>query len=399
MSQALLWENISLSVDLLHCTSAYREFLKRCGACAYLHDDGWLQRAVYRYEVFWMPLLSIWNNTGDLQPPLDVHWVWHAHLLRSAEYAEYCRSRFGKVLRHKVRLSSTEEEAAAARTRVVWRNEYPGEMYDMDVGAVHAPRAGTQLPALAAAAQRELLFGHQVALPHYSDAVFLRNALLRYKQLLLLRMLKPGATIGTLPCDVFLIQRVHLMHPVEYLHDVERFSLWASGQAAVDTPSRLGSPHRFAFTTPDATDAETWRRVFHEPLFVDGSSCRGPPSHRRIHPLYADFVRHELVDSCELTFDDLKVTDVWSGDKNIVVEARRVGHTSFTFHSVFRAKGKAGVLITGANNMGLGSIPFDSKHHRGIELQASYCARKIPKDDTTYWRLQDIVWGSFYTSA
>ena len=39
-----------------------------------------IANAIRRYETCWLPLLSI-NQDENLVPPLDVHWVWHVHML------------------------------------------------------------------------------------------------------------------------------------------------------------------------------------------------------------------------------------------------------------------------------------------------------------------------------
>ena len=325
-----LWENVSLSVDLLNCSIAYRIFLQRCANCRYFDDEVVLRRAVHRYEYYWLPLLSMWSNV-DLQPPADVHWVWHGHMVMSDHYAEYCRATYGRVLRHKVRLSQAEEEAATTRTRLIWRNEYPTERYDVEwnssIRKRPPPANASKLSALTAVVRKERLFCYQVSLPHYTDVTFLRRALARYKQYLLLRMLKPEVTV-TLPCDVQLMRRIHAMHPLEYLYDVEHFS---RRRQDVNQRDLFPDPDEFVFVAADLSNSDAWRKVFGEPLAVPGTGFRGGPVQQYLAPLFADFIDHEMTQSCEITVDNVKVTEIRSRDKNVVIEARRVGDNSFAF--------------------------------------------------------------------
>ncbi len=40
-----------------------------------------LLNAVRRYERLWLPLIGRFQNEATLEPPLDVAWVWHTHML------------------------------------------------------------------------------------------------------------------------------------------------------------------------------------------------------------------------------------------------------------------------------------------------------------------------------
>ncbi len=43
----------------------------------------------------------------NVVPPLDVHWVWHCHMLRPTKYREDCQAVVGTIVDHK--LLSPEE--------------------------------------------------------------------------------------------------------------------------------------------------------------------------------------------------------------------------------------------------------------------------------------------------
>ena len=68
------------------------------------------------------------------------------------------------------------------------------------------------------ACQRQRVFYYQVSLPHYGDKTFLREALKRYKHLLLFKQKNQDAFL--VPCyDFDLIWHAHQVNPLVYRHD------------------------------------------------------------------------------------------------------------------------------------------------------------------------------------
>lgn len=93
---------IQLSVDLKQPALDHLTFLKE-----YFEHPEFLQKqareyAVYRYEVFWLPFLAE-NSEFDVLPPLDIHFVWHSHMLAPIAYSSDCERLFGKILSNQVR--------------------------------------------------------------------------------------------------------------------------------------------------------------------------------------------------------------------------------------------------------------------------------------------------------
>jgi len=42
------------------------------------------------------------NSKTDLEfvPPLDIHWVWHVHMLAPVQYRADCQAIAGRILGH-----------------------------------------------------------------------------------------------------------------------------------------------------------------------------------------------------------------------------------------------------------------------------------------------------------
>ena len=70
------------------------DFLREVDARgALFYDADFVANSVRRYEVFWVPLVQVDSSCSgveeekDIMPPLDVHWVWHVHMLAPRAYA------------------------------------------------------------------------------------------------------------------------------------------------------------------------------------------------------------------------------------------------------------------------------------------------------------------------
>ena len=53
-----------------------------------------------RYEMCWLPILAEHgaNNEWKLQPPQDVHWIWHCHMLAPKYYHQDYRTITGMFI-------------------------------------------------------------------------------------------------------------------------------------------------------------------------------------------------------------------------------------------------------------------------------------------------------------
>ena len=72
---------------------------------------------MFRYEKFWLPLLAEISDSPETDlswcPPLDIHWVWHTHMLAPVSYNMDCQAIVGRLLGHRL---TTAQERAAARS-------------------------------------------------------------------------------------------------------------------------------------------------------------------------------------------------------------------------------------------------------------------------------------------
>lgn len=384
------WKDIFINVDLLAPASIYLDKLdtwNKFAKSAASHKK--LSRLVYRYEQLWLPLLESWNSSDELEPPNDVHWIWHLHQLLANRYSSYCIRRFGRVLSHRLRtLRPVKMIAAVQRTSDAWRQLYPAEPYDLSADEEWmmpeddsvGPVRSSLDDLLTDIAHREVDFTYQVALPHMRDANFLYAAVERYRKLLLLRRLRAGQLpMIALPVDILLMIRVHSLHPTQFSGDMRRLFGDSTAAVTVDWAS-------LEYTAPPPTvvyhSDNIWQQEFgrDQTLFVDGSGLRGRRAgslncggdETAMQQLPCSLTSRASVESCDVTFTSVTVDEVWSrsGVKRVSVEARLLGQNLFAHEEVlFRVSGSIGAPISaGRSGAQLGSVHFSATRNRGIEL-------------------------------
>lgn len=95
------WWDLEFSIDLVVAAQREAKFLGLIDRKAsQLYDDNVLSNAIRRYEQIWLPLQAKYQDAG-LIPPLDVHWVWHTHMLSPTHYREDCDRLVGKIVDHR----------------------------------------------------------------------------------------------------------------------------------------------------------------------------------------------------------------------------------------------------------------------------------------------------------
>ena len=68
----------------------------------------------FRYEKYWLPFMSavsgsVETDVGPLCPPLDIHWVWHTHMLAPVSYSADCTAVAGRLVGHTLTSSQIRE--------------------------------------------------------------------------------------------------------------------------------------------------------------------------------------------------------------------------------------------------------------------------------------------------
>lgn len=126
-----------------------------------------IRRAIRRYEQCWLPLAAEHGKRNDVAPPLDVHWVWHCHMLSPYKYESDLIRLAGAVVDHRL-MSTSELENARKRAKSLWTAAFPQEPFDVNLdSAGDSDISETSYMSqcnydLAAAIERQAKFYYQV---------------------------------------------------------------------------------------------------------------------------------------------------------------------------------------------------------------------------------------------
>ena len=267
--------SVSLSPQTLR---HHLDFLRTVSEMSHLshNDPDVVSNAVRRYEQCWLPLAAAATNSQSLSPPVDVHWVWHCHMLSPYHYELDCVSLVGKVVDHSVK-SSTQLTEQRRTTADVWTHNYHDEPFDVtDVQPSTHHRSSLSYD-LMAAVRRQSKFFYQVSLPHYHDDRFLQQAVARYRKLLSLKARHRDALLVP-SYDIDVVWHTHQLHPVSYKHDTEALlGRMLNHDDSLDDRSP-GSAQQDAYKTT----RQLWLGTYQEHYALTGAMYRGDQPHGRL---------------------------------------------------------------------------------------------------------------------
>lgn len=226
--------SISVDLDLISAAKQHLLFLASVDRYRCLYHGPALQRAIYRYEQCWLPLLAEHTESGNanfrLVVPLDCEWIWHCHRLNPVQYGKDCKKVYGRILDASF-VESFITEADRKQTEDIWKYSYPEEPYELDLShSVPGNSAGTIFKSmynieydLTDAVRRQSSFFHQVSPPYISDERFLKGAEERYKGFLYLIKKNRDNSVNCFcvpTYDVDLMWHSHQLQPVAYRRDM-----------------------------------------------------------------------------------------------------------------------------------------------------------------------------------
>ncbi len=387
-------DKMVLNVDLIEAARHQLDFLQEVDRHPCLYEGPLVKNAIRRYETCWLQLLSN-NRTANIAPPLDVHWVWHCHMLAPYYYEKDCMKIVGMVPSHST-MSYSERSAANKVARQLWNAAFPDEVFNLDLDSPNTWPETVQMPYqsqckynIEAAIARQRLFFYQVSLPHYRDECFLKRAVQRYKKYLFLK--KNHLDMFLVPCyDFDLVWHSHQLHPQIYKEDTSN----VLGHMFNHDDSVNDRAEDSKLNRSDAKTRELWKKFFTEEFALCGAMFRGEPPSGKLQQLK----HHELATifskSAEVVINSLKVENINEEQKftlRILLKDREgiqvsggpvllklkspqkewanngKGITKFTFDTAthallqFNLSDKKGFLCFGSNHsFGLHNLPFSS---------------------------------------
>ncbi|TXG60033.1 hypothetical protein EZV62_014606 [Acer yangbiense] len=223
-------QKIEISVELVAAAKQQLQFLAAVDRNRWLYQGPALQKAIYRYNACWLPLLAKYSESqiseGFLVVPLDCEWVWHCHRLNPLQYKSDSEELYGRILDNSNVVSSVKR-TCARQTEEIWNKLYPEEPYNFDLTKVSSEYSSAEPSELekytkydlVSAVRRQSPFFYQVSRNHMNNEIFLEEAVARYKGFLHLikRNRERSMRRFCVPTyDIDLIWHTHQLHPVSY---------------------------------------------------------------------------------------------------------------------------------------------------------------------------------------
>ncbi|KAL0697012.1 hypothetical protein Bca4012_064192 [Brassica carinata] len=242
----------------------------------WLYDGYALERAIYRYNAYWLPLLSKYSDSssiceGPLVPPFDCEWVWHCHRLNPVRYKSDCEEFYGRVLDNSG-IESSANGSCKLQTEKLWKRLYPMEPYDLDLDkAISEPNDISPLEKcttydLVSAAKRQSSFYLEVSRAHVDSEIVMEEAVGRYKAFLYLiqkNREKKIKLISVPTYDIDLIWHTHQLNPSSYYKDmVKIFCNILQHDDTADSETSEGMRLNTVFSGTTAQWEETFGRSY-----------------------------------------------------------------------------------------------------------------------------------------
>ncbi|CAL0314136.1 unnamed protein product [Lupinus luteus] len=326
--QELEWmkaQKIAISVDLVDVAKKQLEFLAAVDRNRHLYDGPALERAIYRYNACWLPLLAKHSESriieGPLVVPLDCEWVWHCHRLNPVRYKSDCEELYGRVLDN-FDVVSTVQGICGRQTKEIWTKLYPNEPYNADLINLSPEDISERTATLAkytkydliSAAKRQSPFFYQVSRPHMKNNLFIEEAVARYKGFLYLIKTnkEKGLKRFCVPTyDIDLIWHSHQLHPVSYCKDLNE----ALGKVLEHDDTDSDRTKGKKLDTGFSGTTKQWEDTFGTRYWKAGAMYRGnAPSPITSNPSPYSMICKKVVSSNEhpkeIELPDRKVVEV-----------------------------------------------------------------------------------------
>ncbi|KAK9097038.1 hypothetical protein Sjap_022535 [Stephania japonica] len=319
-SEWLEAQKIVASLDLVSAAKRQLEFLAAVDRHRCLYDGPVLDRAIFRYKKYWLPLLAKYAESEELEGllvvPLDCEWIWHCHRLNPIRYKADCEECYGRILDNK-NVVSMVQGASQKKTEEIWNKLYPEEPYELDLtnslyenfSEKFSCDSGSTTYDLVLAVKRQSPFFYQVSRPCMNDDHFLKGSVARYKGFLHLIKRNKERSIRRFcvpTYDVDLIWHTHQLHPVSYGKDmIEALGMVLEHD---DTDSNRTKGQKLDLGFSETT--KQWEETFGYRYWRAGAMYRGtPPSPVAVLPWLANDMDKNIYPPGEST-DEIQVPQI-----------------------------------------------------------------------------------------
>jgi len=279
-----IYKTIQFSIELKEKAINQLEFLEAINQLEPIFKGELIKKAIYRYEKLWLPFYASGLKALGFRanPPLDVEWIWHCHMLNPQQYFKDSMNLFGKILDH-TNLTMKEIIAGQERIKPYWESRFQIAFDFLDSNSVDDNYANftSQIEYdLYEASKRQLEFYYQVSLPHFKSDTYLDLAIERYKKFLHLKLENP--TVFVVPCySIDLIWHTHQLNPLAYSQD----TIGLFGFLFDHDDSVVNRSEGEKLDVSGQKTMTRWRELYNEDFFLSGSAFRG---NRPTNEFYSD---------------------------------------------------------------------------------------------------------------
>ncbi|XP_050365882.1 glycine-rich domain-containing protein 1 [Argentina anserina] len=344
--QELEWtkaQSIVISVDLVAAAKQQLQFLAAVDRNRHLYKGPALQRAIYRYNACWLPLLAKHSESqvseGPLVVPLDCEWIWHCHRLNPVRYKTDCEELYGKILDNSNVVSSVQG-FCKSKTGELWNSLYPEEHYNFNLQKALSEDISERISQLdkctkydlVSAIKRQCPFFYQVSAPHMNHDLFLEGAVSRYKGFLHLIKSNNEKSLRRFcvpTYDIDLIWHTHQLHPVSYCKDLHELLGKVLEHDDMDSDRTKGKKLDTGFSGT----TKQWEEAFGTSYWRAGAMYRGSaPSPVTTTPYQSNIISKDAIASpdhqkvielpevkaVEVLLEFLEVRNLPEGHKGII---------------------------------------------------------------------------------
>ena len=125
----------------------------------------------FRYEKYWIPFILSnsphYETDVTFLPPLDVHWVWHVHMLAPMNYhQDLSESPLRRIINHQpINPQSKEAIGKRKQTAIKWIETFPEIPFELsltDENSFDDEFSSKLTYNIVAASERQKVFFYQV---------------------------------------------------------------------------------------------------------------------------------------------------------------------------------------------------------------------------------------------
>ena len=267
-----------------------------------------------------MPLLQQYSKSPQedltFEPPDDVKWAWHVHLLAPNAYSrDMNQSVLARVPAFMLKPDAHSQKKK--KTKNFWELLFPDEPYDAKFSQLEE----SVLPPsdfsydIVAASERQKVFFYQVSLPHYRDEEFLKSAIHRYHQYIFLQQQNPDQFL--VPCyDMDIVWHTHQVDHYVYIKDTQQLL----GRILNHDDSVNNREPGSKLSNSSEVTQKLWREAFGEEFRQPGCMYRGPPPQGSLKHLAVETQRGMLntrVATVRLTHTSCALPQSWFDDGTV----------------------------------------------------------------------------------